>query len=319
MIVRELLEYNPNPNDSLKLKCIGRERGLDRPIGDASINRPGLALAGYFEQFDNQKVHLFGRGETGYLYMLEKSKNYQTINELFKLGIPCSLFTNNLEPPDFFKKLSEQYGCAMLKSPLSSSEILFRFTRMATILAAPSKIVHGVCMEVYGVGVLLLGKSGAGKSESALALIERGHRLIADDAVRLHVENGERLIGNAAKTELGFHMEIRGIGIINIPMLFGIGSIRHHKVIELILELVQWKDDENYDRLGLDDSSATILGVKITKKIIPVGPGRDIPIIIETAAKNERLKQMEYHPAQEFSKILKHYINRNHNRKRNSA
>ena len=314
MIVRELLEYNPNPNDSLKLKCIGEARGLNRQIGDVSINRPGLALAGYFEQFDNQKVHVFGRGETGYLYMLEKSKNYQAINELFKLGVPCSLFTNNLEPPHFFKQLSEQHGCAMLKSPLSSSEILSRFTRMATILNAPSKVIHGVCMEMYGIGVLLLGKSGVGKSESALALIERGHRLIADDVVRLHVENGEKLVGNITKPELAFHMEIRGIGIINIPALFGVASIRHHKIIELVLELVQWNDDENYDRIGLDESSTTILGVKIPKKIIPVRPGRGIPIIIETAAKNERLKQMGYHQAQEFSKILKQYINRSNNR-----
>ena len=311
MKVQELLEFNWNPATNMELTCIGGQEGLDREIGDASINRPGLALAGYFEQFDNNKVHVFGRGETGYLYMLEKNKNIQTIKELFKLGVPCSLFTNNLEPPAFFKKLSTQHKCPMLRSPLSSAEILLRFTRAISIFNAPTKIMHGVCVEVYGIGILLLGKSGVGKSESALELIERGHRLIADDTVRLYVEDGKSLMASVAKPEFGYHMEIRGIGIINIPALFGIGSILHHKVIELALELVQWEDRKEYDRLGIEGESTTILDIAIPKKIIPIKPGRSIPIIIETAAKNERLKQRGYNPAQEFSKILENYINAN--------
>ena len=308
MTINELLALDRSPSDNLDLKCIAGTRGLDREIGDLSINRPGLALAGYFEQFDVEKVHVFGRGETGYLYMLEKKNTWGAINEIFKMGIPCSLFTNNLEPPQYFKDLSEHHNCAILKTSLPSAEFMVRFTRVISAHRDPAKIFHGVCVEVYGLGILLMGKSGVGKSESALALIERGHRLVADDSVLLRAVNGTSLIATVPKPEFGYHMEIRGIGIINIPVLFGIGSTIERKVIELALELVQWDDTKVYDRLGVHNDSTTILGVTIPKMVIPIKPGRSIPIIIETAAKNERLKQMGHHSAQEFSAMLKDYI-----------
>lgn len=202
--------------------------------------------------------------------------------------------------------VAEKAECPILQTDLASGEFVMRLMRALNDIFAPKEVIHGVLVEVYGIGVLIRGTSGVGKSETALELIERGHRLISDDTVELKRTNGNLLTGAAQNQALGHHMEIRGLGIINISHLFGVGAIRDRKQVQLVVELEEWESDKVYDRLGSGDTSVQMLGVEIPALVIPVKPGRNIPILIETAAMNERLKKMGYFSAREFNQnVLK--------------
>jgi HPr kinase/phosphorylase len=222
--------------------------------------------------------------------------------------MPCCIFTHSLSPPPVFFKVAEEAQCPILQTDLGTADFSTRLMWILSEIFAPQQSVHGVLVEVYGLGILLLGDSGVGKSETALELIKHGHRLVADDVVEIHCVSGNILMGTGSNKIIGHHMEIRGLGIINITHLFGIGAIRNRKEIQLVVILEEWDSSKSYDRLGSEEKTMEILGINIPKLEIPVKPGRNIPIIIETAAMNERLKSMGYNAANEFNKNILKWI-----------
>jgi HPr kinase/phosphorylase len=225
---------------------------------------------------------------------------------MFTYTIPCCIFTHGLAPDKAFTDIAEKAQCPILQTDLPTAEFSARIMRILAEIFAPRQSIHGVLVEVYGLGIVILGDSGVGKSETALELIMQGHRLVADDVVDVHCVNGNILMGTGANKIIAHHMEIRGLGVINITHLFGAGAIRDRKEIQLVVKLAEWDSKKNYDRIGLEEQHMELLGVNVPKLEIPVKPGRNIPVIIETAAMNERLKSMGYNSAREFNKnILK--------------
>jgi HPr kinase/phosphorylase len=304
--VLDLIDLDLKDHNSLNLKCLAGRKGLTRLITDSEINRPGLTLSGFFEEFAFHRIQLFGRGEMAYLKMLEENNNLESVEKMFSYELACCVFSHSAKPGNKFLQLAEQAQCAILQTDLTSSELELRMIRALSDIFAPRKTIHGVLVEVFGIGVLITGGSGVGKSESALELIERGHRLIADDSVVLRSVNGNFLMGSGTNEMLGHHMEIRGLGILNISHLFGVGSIRDKKQIQLLIELETWKSEATYDRIGTVDTYKEVLDVSIPLIKIPVKAGRNIPILIEVAAMNERLKKLGYYSAQEFdNNVLK--------------
>ena len=299
--VLDLLDLDLKEHDALSLRCIGGRAGLVREIKEADINRPGLTLSGFFENFAFQRVQVFGRGESAFLEKLDKENDTATIRKLFTYPIPCCIFSHNLTPNKRFLDVAEEAECPTLQTELPTSDFSVRLMRALSNIFAPRKTIHGVFVEVFGIGVLITGDSGVGKSETALELIERGHRLICDDSVELKCINGNVLMGAGKNLYMGHHMEIRGLGIINVAHLFGVGAIRDRKQVQLIVHLEEWDSTKVYDRLGSGDNTSDFLGVAIPSLTIPVKPGRNIPIIVETAAMNERLKKMGYYSAREFN------------------
>jgi len=306
--VLDLVDLDLKEQNALSLKCIAGRAGLGRPITVPDLNRPGLALAGFYESFAWNRLQIFGRGECAYLVKLDAEGSRQSVETLFSYQIPCCIFTNSLLPSESFLAAAEAAGCAILTTSLNSSEFSGRVIRVLSDIFAPRTTVHGVLVEVFGIGILLVGDSGVGKSETALELIERGHRLVADDVVEIRCVNGSILMGQGANKVIGHHMEIRGLGIINITHLFGVGAIRDKKQIQLVCQLEDWNPDKVYDRIGMDELTTDILDVKVPKLEIPVKPGRNIPIIVETAAMNERLKKMGYHSAKEFNQNIMRWL-----------
>jgi len=305
--VLDLLQLDLRENDALNLKCIGGRPGLIREIAVTEINRPGLELGGFYENFAFQRIQIFGRGENAYLQKLAKEGQRGELERLFTYNIPCCVFTHTLAPSDDFSEIAEKAECPILQTDLATSEFTVRILRVLSTIFAPKQTVHGVLVEVFGIGVLLQGDSGVGKSESALSLIERGHRLIADDAVEIRRVSGNILMGTGAQV-VSHHMEIRGLGIINITHLFGVGAIRDKKQIQLVVQLEFWDPEKNYDRIGAEENTVDILGVHVPCVVIPIKPGRNIPVIIETAARNERLKKMGYYSAREFNRNVMNWL-----------
>ncbi|MHC6202155.1 HPr(Ser) kinase/phosphatase [Breznakiellaceae bacterium SP9] len=306
--VLDLLDMELKEHNALNLRCIGGRKGLTHEIPIAELNRPGLALSGFFDVFAHDRLQIFGLGEVAYLNKLERENQTESICQLFTYSIPCCVFTHNLAPTKAFFDTAENARCPILQTDLSSNEFITRIIRIMSEIFAPRQSIHGVFVEVYGLGILILGDSGVGKSEAALELIKHGHRLVADDVVEMHCANGNVLMGEGANKIIGHHMEIRGMGIINITHLFGVGAIRDRKQIQLVVGLEEWDPKKDYERLGTDDTLTEFLGVSIPKLEIPVKPGRNIPVIIETAAMNERLKQMGYNAAKEFNQNILKWI-----------
>ncbi len=313
--VLDLLDLDLKEHDALELKCLSGRKGLVREIIVPELNRPGLALSGFYENFAEKRIQLIGREEFSYLLKLAKEGREDTIQKLFSFNLPCCIFSHNLMPDKSFLEFSEKSNIPVLISTLSSSEISVRLIRLLSNFFAPQQTVHGVLVEVSGSGVLIKGNSGVGKSETALELIERGHRLVADDAVVIKCVSGNNLIGSGTNKVIGHHMEIRGLGIINISHIFGVGAIRDEKEIDFIVELEEWDSNQIYDRIGANESNIDILGVKVPCLKIPVKPGRNIPIIIETAAFNEKLKQKGQYSAREFNKNIIQWLESENARK----
>jgi HPr kinase/phosphorylase len=306
--VLDLLDLDLKEQNALNLRCLGGRKGLPREITTPDLNRPGLALSGFYESFAWNRLQIFGRGENAYLKMLEEEGRADTLQKLFTYPIPCCIFTHNLPPGKHFSAAAEAADCPVLQTDLPSSEFSSRVIRVLSDIFAPQATVHGVLVEVYGIGILIVGDSGVGKSETALELVERGHRLVADDVVEIRCVNGAMLLGQGANKVIGHHMEIRGLGIINVTHLFGVGAIRDKKQIQLVCNLEEWDSTKVYDRIGTEELTTEILGVRVAKLEIPVKPGRNIPIIIETAAMNERLKKMGYHSAKEFNQNVLRWL-----------
>jgi len=309
LTVLDLLNLDLKEHDALELRCIAGRPGLARVVEIPDVNRPGLALSGFFDNFAFQRIQIFGRGEYAFLLKLATEGNsYDSIRRFFENPMPCVIFTHSLQPDDEFIRICEASGCPILQTSLATSVFSARIMRILSNMFAPRQIIHGVLVEVFGVGIFLRGESGVGKSEAALELIERGHRLVADDAVEVRCVSGNNLVGTGANKIIAHHMEVRGLGIINITHLYGVSAIRDRMEIQLVVELENWDADKDYDRLGIHDVTTEILGVKIPFIKIPVRPGRNIPIIIETAAKNERLKEMGYYSAREFNQNVLRWL-----------
>jgi HPr kinase/phosphorylase len=287
----------------LDLKLVAGASGISHKLYSSRIQKPGLALTGYTEHLHPDRVQVLGNTEISYLRHLDEHRAIKYIGKLCNFPIACFIVTKGLDPPGFLKIETEKAGIPLLVSPLQSSTFISLITKFLEERLLPTTHVHGVLVDVLGVGVLLLGKSGIGKSECALDLVIRGHRLVADDIIYIKKKMPAALVGQAGDT-IQHHMEIRGLGIINIKDLYGVSSIREKKIIDLVLELIEWDPVQEYDRLGIDDEVHTILGVDLPHLKIPVRPGRNLTSIIEVAARNFLLKGMGYHSAREFHEKL---------------
>lgn len=300
--VLDLLRLDLKEHDALGLRCIAGRPGLLRQITVPEIDRPGLELAGFFDSFAHQRIQLFGRGENTYLQKLDAEKHYESVHRMFSYDLPCCVFTYGFHPIPYIIELANERQCPILETELASAEFSARLLRVLSNVFAPRTTVHGVFMEVFGIGMLIQGASGVGKSESALALIERGHRLVADDVVEIRCVNGNFLLGMGASPVTSHHMEIRGLGILNITHLFGVGAVRDEKRVQMVIQLEEWDPKKAYDRVGGETGDVEIMGVRVPRLEIPIKPGRNVPIIIETAAMNERLKKMGFDSSKEFQK-----------------
>ncbi|MBE0598801.1 MAG: HPr(Ser) kinase/phosphatase [Desulfuromonadales bacterium] len=287
----------------LDLELLAGERGLGNLVQVPRIQKPGLALAGYTVNLHRDRIQVLGSTELTYLTHLPVERAVAHLRQLCSLNISCFIITKGQTPPDYLIREAEAHHTPLLRTHHQSSTFISLITRFLEERLLPSTTVHGVLVDVLGVGVLLLGKSGIGKSECALDLVLRGHRLVADDVVKVRMKLPAVLFGEGMDL-LHYHMEIRGLGIINIKHLFGVAAIRERKKIDLAIELVEWEDDREYDRLGLEEEKYPLLGLEIPFLKIPVRPGRNTTTIVEVAARNQLLKEMGYHSALEFQDAL---------------
>jgi HPr kinase/phosphorylase len=298
------------------LREIGRElaltlragrAGLDRSIAVPRIQKPGLALAGYQEQLHQERLLTLGGTEIEYLMTAEPEQRKLGIDTVLAASPACVVVTRGLVPPAELIIACDEQRVPLIISSLVSAEFIGRVTHFLQDKLSPSTSLHGVLLDVLGIGVLLLGKSGIGKSEAALELVVRGHRLVADDIVNIR-RLGPNLVYGSGSGIIRHHMEIRGLGIINIQDLFGISAVRDVKKIELVIELSDWDQDAEYDRLGVDEEVYIVLGEELPLLHIPVRPGRNVSTIIEVAARNQLLKMMGHHSAREFQDRLNQAI-----------
>lgn len=287
----------------LDLKLLSGGKGLFHRLYSSRIQKPGLALTGYTEHLHPDRLQVLGNTEISYLRQISEELAVVYIQKLCTYPISCFIITKGLDPPDFLKNAAEDAGIPLLGTPHQSSTFISLITKFLEESLLPTTHIHGVLVDVLGVGVLLLGKSGIGKSECALDLVIRGHRLVADDIINVKKKMPAALVGQSMET-IQYHMEIRGLGIINIKDLYGVSSIREKKIIDMVLELVEWDPEQEYDRLGIDDRVYTILGVELPHLMIPVRPGRNLTSIIEVAARNFLLKGMGYYSARDFHEKL---------------
>ncbi len=275
----------------------------DIKISNNEVNRPSLQIAGFFEYFDNTRVQVIGMVEISYLRKMEKDKRMESLEALFKSGIPAIVLTRDIEPPEEMIHLAKKYSVPFLRSHMSTSRFLSALIAYLNLHLAPRLTMHGVLVEVYGEGILLLGDSGVGKSETAIELVKRGHRLVADDAVEIKRVSDISLVGSAPSIIKHF-VELRGIGIVDVRQIFGMGAIKETEKIDMIIHLEPWQDKKQYDRLGLNTEYDDILGVNIPSLTIPVKPGRNLAVVVEVAAMNNRQKKLGYNAAEELNKRL---------------
>jgi HPr kinase/phosphorylase len=268
-------------------------------IRQTDVNRPALQFAGYFEYFDYSRIQLIGKVEYSYLKMHEDDYIRDMTTKIFEAGIPCVIFCRGLEPNPLFIELGNKYGVPVLWTKTGTSSFLSELNRFLKIELAPRISIHGVLVDVFGEGVLITGESGIGKSEAALELVKRGHRLVSDDVVEIKKTNDDELIGTAPDITRYF-IELRGIGIIDVKTLYGVQSVEESQKISLVIKLEEWNREREYDRLGLEEQYEELLGNKVVCHSIPIRPGRNLAIIVETAAINYRQKQMGYNAAHEL-------------------
>ena len=278
-------------------------------ITTSDVNRPGLQLTGYMELFGTDRIQIIGKVETTYLTSLTHEERLGRLDDYFKTGFPCIVIARGLELFQEMKDVSKKYNIPILRTDDITSRFLSGLIRYLNVLLAPRITKHGVLVEVYGEGVLILGESGVGKSETALELVKRGHRLIADDVVEVRKVSDKTLLGTAPDIIRHF-IEIRGIGILDVKNLYGMGSVKVTENINLVINLELWDEKKNYDRLGLVDEFTDILGIQVPSLNIPVRPGRNLAIIVEVAAMNHRQKKMGYNAAKVLNERVMSEINK---------
>ncbi|MBQ8356409.1 MAG: HPr(Ser) kinase/phosphatase [Clostridia bacterium] len=272
-------------------------------ISNTEVNRPGLALAGFFEKFEHTRIQLVGIAEYRYLEERDEAKRNAKIDDFFRHKPVAVIMTTALEPFPRMREMAESNGVPLLIVREKTSPFMAALIAYLNVQLAPRITRHGVLVEVYGEGLLLLGDSGVGKSETAIELVKRGHRLIADDAVEIKRVSAKTLVGEAPAI-IRHYVELRGIGIVDVRRLFGMGAVKNSERIDLVINLEPWVQGKMYDRLGLDKQTMEILGVEIPSITIPVKPGRNLAIILEIAAMNNRQKKMGYNTAEEFNRKL---------------
>lgn len=273
------------------------------------INRPALQLTGYFDHFDSERVQIIGYVEYTYLEHLSREEKLPVYEQFLGSKIPCVVYTTRTHPDDDMLELARKYGVPILKSPQTTSAFMAEIIRWLNVELAPCISIHGVLVDVYGEGVLIMGESGIGKSEAALELIKRGHRLVTDDVVEIRKVSDVTLVGTAPDITRHF-IELRGIGIIDVKTLFGVESVKNTQNIDLVIKLEEWNKDKEYDRLGLEEEYTEILGNKIVCHSLPIRPGRNLAVIVESAAVNHRQKKMGYNAAQELYKRVQESLAR---------
>jgi HPr kinase/phosphorylase len=294
--------YN-HTKDKFKLSLLSEPQGFDRLIIDQNLHRPGLALAGFVDLFSFSRVQVFGNTEMHYLLKLTEEERRKSLERVFEFEIPCVVVTDKNELPNEFIEIAQKHKIAVFGTEYSTTKAVYFLSDFLDDQFAPKISIHGSFVDVYGVGMLFTGNSGIGKSEVALDLVERGHRLVADDLVIL-TKKGEGIIMGSGTDLVKHFMEIRGIGIIDVKSMFGVRAIRYQKRLEIVIELEVWDDDADYTRTGLDDKSTPILGVDINYVKVPIVPGKNLTVISEVIALNYLLKHYKYDAAKEFQKKL---------------
>lgn len=304
---------------SVNLKKIIKEFSLEKlvyfedsdliKIISTDINRPGLQLAGFFKYFGNERVQVIGKVEMTFLDQMSSEQRYQSLLALFSQGIPCVILARGIEPCSEMMEVAHKCKVPLLRTSEVTSRFVGNLISFLNVELAPMETMHGELVEVYGEGVLILGESGVGKSETALELVKRGHRLVADDLVEVRRVSSKTLVGSAPDVIRHF-VEIRGIGILDVKYLYGVGSVKMTESINLVINMELWNPEKHYERLGVDEQHTEILGIRVPSLTIPVRPGRNLAIIIEVAAMNNRQRKMGYNAAQTFTRRITEDINR---------
>lgn len=288
--------------ERMDLKNLTPELDLtEKEVHVPDVNRPALQLAGFFDHFDSNRVQIIGNVEYTYMQTLTEERRVYIYEMLLKHPIPCMVFCRGIEPGDVFLKKAVESNVPVFSASKPTSDFSAEIIRWMNVKLAPCISIHGVLVDVYGVGVLIMGESGIGKSEAALELIKRGHRLVTDDVVEIRKVSDETLVGSAPDVTKNF-IELRGIGIVDVKSMFGVQSVRETQNIDLVITLEDWNREKEYDRLGLEEEYTEFLGNKVVCHSIPIRPGRNLAIIVESAAVNHRQKQMGYNAAQELYK-----------------
>ena len=305
--------------DDFQLEIVSGHSMIDDILVTTSdINRPGLQLAGYMENFDNNRIQIMGMVETSFIKTMLPEERHKRLDAYFKLGFPCLVVTRGLDVFDEMVKVSDEYHIPVLKTKDVTSDFVAGLIKYLNVQLAPRIIKHGVMVEVYGEGILILGESGVGKSETAMELVKRGHRLIADDVVEIRRVSNTTLLGTAPDIIRHF-VEIRGIGILDVKNLYGMGAVKVQETVNLVIHLELWDKNKNYDRLGLEENYTNILGIMVPLLTIPVRPGRNLAIIVELAAMNNRQKSMGYNAAKVLNERISTRMMREINRRKNGA
>lgn len=305
--------FYQDSQERLKLRLRNQPRGLSRMITQKELHRPGLALAGFIELFTYDRVQILGNTEMKYLASLSDENRKESLGKLMNFEIPCIIVTNDADPPSDFLQVADASGIAVFTTPLTTTELTHLLSDYLDHKFAPNTVVHASLVDVYGIGMLFTGRSGIGKSEVSLDLVERGHRLVSDDLVTLTRTADNVLMGHG-RDFLKHYMEIRGVGIIDVGRMFGVRAIRLQKRVETEVELVDWRGDLDYERVGLEEQFKEYLGVKIPHIILPIFPGKNITVIAEAISLNLHLKLYGFHPAKEFSRALTEAMQNNKSR-----
>ena len=284
----------------LEVLYMGEE---DVEVNTANVNRPGLPLTGFTELYQPNRLQIIGREEQGYLDELDEETRAANVDKFMSAGPLCVIFSSSIEPHGVFYECAKKYNVPLLRTAVRTSEFMASLINSLRVKVAPMFTRHGVMVEVYGIGILILGDSGVGKSETAIELIKRGHRLIADDAVEIRRVSSKTLVARAPDL-IKHYIELRGIGIVDVRSLFGIGSVKETEKIELVIKLEHWVEGKMYDRMGLSNEMMELMGIEVPCLTIPVRPGRNLAVIIEIAAMNQRQKFMGMNTAEEFNKRL---------------
>ena len=282
---------------------------IGKEVNIPDVNRPALQLTGFFEHFDSDRVQIIGYVEYTYLQTLTEERKTEIYEKMLKHKVPCVIFSRSLQPEESFLRIAKERDVPILSTEKKTSSFMGELIRWLNVKLAPCISIHGVLVDVYGVGVLIMGESGIGKSEAALELIKRGHRLVTDDVVEIRKVSDDTLVGSAPDITKHF-IELRGIGIVDVKSMFGVQSVRETQNIDLVITLEDWSRDKEYDRLGLEEEYTEFLGNKVVCHSIPIRPGRNLAIIVESAAVNHRQKQMGYNAAQELYKRVQENLAR---------
>lgn len=296
-------EFFEQLKPKLRFRLCAGKQGLSNYITVAELNRPGLVLAGHVDYFASKRVQVLGKAEISYLSTLDEKERYRRLEMVFKKRIPCVILARRIVPSRDLIGLANKYRVPLIRSHYMTMKLINQATIFLEDQFSPTVTINGDEVEIFGVGVLILGKSGVGKSETTLGLVSKGHRLVCDDVVKLKLVESDFLIGEGAKITRHF-MELRGIGIINVQTLFGVGCVKERKRVELVISLEKWDPDKEYERLGLESEYIELLGVRLPHITIPVRPGRDIISLVEVAALNHRLKKLGINPALELNNKL---------------